>query len=71
MLIDTFVALAWFNTENKIETCGLLLGHLDPHKDELHVKVLCVPRQKGQSDSCEMMDEEAIFTVQEERDLLT
>lgn len=70
-LIDSFVALAWSNTENKIETCGLLLGRLDGVANKLEVTALLVPRQKGLPDSCEMLDEEHIFQAQEERDLLT
>lgn len=70
-LIDSFVAIAMSNTDKKIETCGLLLGQLDPENDELHIRALCIPRQKGEADSCEMVDEEGIFELQEQRDLLT
>lgn len=70
-LIDSFVALAWHNTEQKIETCGLLLGQLNAASDELQVKTLLIPKQKGRSDSCEMIDEEEIFEAQEARQLLT
>jgi hypothetical protein len=44
-LIDSFVALAYSNTERKIETCGLLLGTLA--RNTFQITCLLLPRQKG------------------------
>ncbi|CAH2036000.1 unnamed protein product [Thlaspi arvense] len=48
-LMDTFMSLAESNTQNNLETCGLLAGSLK--NDIYYITVLIIPKQKSTSDS--------------------
>ncbi|KAJ3121225.1 hypothetical protein HK098_003883 [Nowakowskiella sp. JEL0407] len=68
-IISLFLKVANENTQNNIETCGILSGTL--RKDTFIVTTLLIPKQKGTSDSTETMGEEELFEYQMNRDLLT
>ncbi|GAA5972406.1 hypothetical protein JCM11641_001830 [Rhodosporidiobolus odoratus] len=57
------------NTEQGIETCGLLLGSLS--HNTLSITTLLIPKQVGTPDTCETTNEEEQFAFQDERGLLT
>uniref|UniRef100_A0A0K8TKB2 Putative smad6 n=1 Tax=Tabanus bromius TaxID=304241 RepID=A0A0K8TKB2_TABBR len=64
-----FLNLANKNTNNNIETCGILAGKLERHR--LLVTHVIVPKQHGTPDSCTTMNEEDIFDVQDQTNLIT
>ncbi|GAA5853807.1 hypothetical protein JCM8547_007457 [Rhodosporidiobolus lusitaniae] len=57
------------NTKRGVETCGLLAGSLS--HNTLTITHLLVPKQLGSPDTCEMTNEEEIFSVQDSRGLLS
>jgi proteasome lid subunit RPN8/RPN11 len=65
MLIDDFIALSYNNTENEIETLGILAGYTDLNSYE--VCGLVIPKQKGCGDSCECLDDESLFNCLDQR----
>ncbi|RKO89605.1 hypothetical protein BDK51DRAFT_6650, partial [Blyttiomyces helicus] len=67
-IFSTFLSLAGPNTARKLETCGILCGNLV--RDEFHVTVLLIPKQKATSDTCDTTHEEEIFDFVEKRDLI-
>lgn len=64
-----FLELARSNTQRNVETCGILAGKLQQH--QLYVTHVIVPKQSGTSDSCNTMNEEEIFDVQDNLQLVT
>ncbi|KAJ1301285.1 hypothetical protein OPQ81_003690 [Rhizoctonia solani] len=68
-VIQKFMSIAKPNTLRKTETCGLLLGK--PRGAGFAVTTLLIPRQRGTSDTCEMVEEELILDFQESRALIT
>ncbi|CAE6418291.1 unnamed protein product [Rhizoctonia solani] len=68
-VIQKFMSIAKPNTLRKTETCGLLLGK--PRGAGFAVTTLLIPRQKGTTDTCEMVEEELILDFQESRGLIT
>lgn len=64
-----FLDLAKSNTMKNIETCGILAGKLQQH--QLYITHVIVPKQSGTSDSCNTMNEEEIFDVQDNLNLVT
>ncbi|XP_059620882.1 STAM-binding protein-like [Phlebotomus argentipes] len=70
--IDTmasFLDLAKSNTQANVETCAILAGRLA--HNQLLLTHMILPKQKGTSDSCNTMNEEEIFDVQDQHNLIT
>lgn len=68
-LMTKFLRLAEINTGRGIETCGVLAGCLA--QDAFTVTHLLVPKQRGTADSCSTENEEDLFEIQDQYDLLT
>ncbi|XP_047346846.1 STAM-binding protein-like A isoform X1 [Vespa velutina] len=68
-LIENFLALAFSNTANNKETCGILTGKLEQNK--LLITHLLIPQQTGSPDSCLTLNEEDIFDFQDHHNLIT
>lgn len=64
-----FLVLASKNTAMNVETCGILAGKLAQNK--LTITHVIVPKQKGTADSCTTMNEEDIFDIQDQQNLIT
>lgn len=64
-----FLDVARSNTLKNIETCGILAGQLKQH--QLLVTHVILPKQSGTSDSCNTMNEEEIFDIQDQLNLIT
>ncbi|KKA30849.1 hypothetical protein TD95_000731 [Thielaviopsis punctulata] len=67
-LRKAFVALARSNTERRVETCGMLCGA--PQNGALYIHELLVPQQVGTADTCETVNELAIFEHLEKHSLV-
>lgn len=63
-----FVALAAANTRRNLETCGILCGTLI--SNALFISRLLIPEQTSTSDTCEMVNESAIFDYCDSEDLM-
>jgi STAM-binding protein len=61
--MDDFLRLARSNTERNLETCGVLAGSLKNRV--FHITTLIIPKQESTSDSCQTLNEEEIFEVQD------
>lgn len=68
-LISKFLELAARNTENNLETCGVLAGKLN--HDEFTITCLIIPKQVATSDTCAMISEEEIITAQDSLDVMS
>ena len=68
-LMENFLKLAFSNTSNNTETCGILAGKLERNK--LIVTHFLIPKQTGSSDSCVTHNEEDIFDFQDHHNLIT
>jgi STAM-binding protein len=64
-----FLDVARSNTLKNVETCGILAGQLKQH--QLIVTHVILPKQSGTSDSCNTMNEEEIFDIQDQLNLIT
>lgn len=64
-----FLEVARSNTSKNIETCGILAGQLK--QQQLLVTHVILPKQSGTSDSCNTMNEEEIFDIQDQLNLIT
>jgi STAM-binding protein len=62
-IMDDFLRLARSNTERNLETCGVLAGSLKNRV--FHITTLIIPKQESTSDSCQTLNEEEIFEVQD------
>lgn len=67
--MSKFLALANKNTSNNIETCGILVGRLANNR--LNITHVIIPKQHGTPDSCTTMNEEEIFDIQDQHNLIT
>lgn len=67
--MSKFLALASKNTANNVETCGILAGRLAYNR--LNITHVIVPKQQGTPDSCTTMNEEDIFEIQDQHNLIT
>ncbi|KAL5601459.1 hypothetical protein BROUX41_002558 [Berkeleyomyces rouxiae] len=67
-LRKAFVAIARENTRRSIETCGMLCGA--PQNGALYIHELLVPEQIGASDTCETINELAIYEHLEKNNLV-
>lgn len=63
-----FVALAAENTRRNLETCGILCGTLI--SNALFISRLLIPEQISTSDTCETVNESAIFDYCDSEDLM-
>ncbi|KAF5941512.1 hypothetical protein HYC85_019154 [Camellia sinensis] len=66
-MMDDFLRLARENTAKNLETCGVLAGSLKNRV--FHITTLIVPKQESTSDSCQTLNEEEIFDVQDKYSL--
>ncbi|KAK9933914.1 hypothetical protein M0R45_021084 [Rubus argutus] len=66
-MMDDFLRLARKNTEKNLETCGVLAGSLK--NKVFHITTLIIPKQESTSDSCQTLNEEEIFEVQDKLSL--
>lgn len=66
-IMDDFLRLARENTTKNLETCGVLAGSLKNRV--FHITTLIIPKQEATSDSCQTLNEEEIFDVQDKRSL--
>ncbi|KAH1116506.1 hypothetical protein AAZX31_17G030600 [Glycine max] len=62
-MMEEFLRLASENTRKNLETCGVLAGSLK--KRVFHITTLIIPKQESTSDSCQTLNEEEIFEVQD------
>ncbi|XP_024922436.1 AMSH-like ubiquitin thioesterase 3 isoform X1 [Ziziphus jujuba] len=62
-MMEDFLRLAQANTEKNLETCGVLAGSLKNRV--FHISTLIIPKQESTSDSCQTLNEEEIFEVQD------
>ncbi|XP_022776100.1 AMSH-like ubiquitin thioesterase 2 isoform X4 [Durio zibethinus] len=66
-LMEDFLELAKDNTEKDLETCGVLGAFLE--QGTFYVTTLIIPKQESTSNSCQAINEEEIFAIQNERSL--
>ncbi|XP_042516024.1 AMSH-like ubiquitin thioesterase 3 [Macadamia integrifolia] len=66
-MMEDFLRLAQANTAKNLETCGVLAGSLKNRV--FHITTLIIPKQESTSDSCQTMNEEEIFDVQDKLSL--
>lgn len=63
-----FLAIAHPNTQRNLETCGMLCGTLI--SNALFISRLVIPDQESTSDTCEMLNESALFDYCDSEDLM-
>lgn len=68
-LVERFLVLAHGSTIQNIETCGILVGHLD--QNQLVISHLILPKQTATPDSCTTENEEEVFMYQDKHNLIT
>ncbi|XP_012697657.1 STAM-binding protein-like A [Clupea harengus] len=68
-LCQKFLKLADSNTARAVETCGILCGKLT--KNAFTVTHVIVPKQSGGPDYCDTENEEELFLIQDQYDLIT
>ncbi|KAL9139960.1 hypothetical protein ABFS82_14G005300 [Erythranthe guttata] len=68
-MMEEFLRLAWDNTAKNLETCGILAGSLQDRV--FHITTLIIPKQESTSDTCQTLNEEEIFEVQDKRSLFS
>ncbi|KAK8526463.1 hypothetical protein V6N13_017492 [Hibiscus sabdariffa] len=66
-LMEDFLELAKENTKKDLETCGVLGAFLE--RGTFFVTTLIIPKQESTSNSCQAINEEEIFSIQNERSL--
>ncbi|KAI9169828.1 hypothetical protein LWI28_018254 [Acer negundo] len=66
-LMEDFLDLAKENTDKDLETCGVLGAFLE--NNTFYVTTLIIPKQDSTSSSCQAINEEDVFTIQNERSL--
>lgn len=64
-----FLQLVSANTAQNIETCGILAGKLA--QNQFRITHIIIPKQRGTPDSCTTMNEEELFDVQDQHNLIT
>lgn len=67
-LRNTFLRIAYKNTQANLETCGFLAGTL--MKNAFFVSKLVIPSQTATSDTCEMTNESELFDYVDASDLM-
>ncbi|KAK3188897.1 hypothetical protein Dsin_028458 [Dipteronia sinensis] len=68
-LMEDFLRLAGANTKKNLETCGILAGSLKNRV--FHITTLIIPKQESTSDSCQTLNEEEVFEVQDRLSLFS
>jgi STAM-binding protein len=68
-ILEKFLKVAQSNTNANVETCGILAGRLAQNK--LIISHVILPKQSGTADSCNTMNEEEIFDIQDQHNLIT
>ncbi|XP_019744071.1 STAM-binding protein-like A isoform X2 [Hippocampus comes] len=68
-LCRSFLRLAEANTSRAVETCGILCGKLT--RNTFSVTHVIVPKQCGGPDYCDTENEEELFLIQDQYDLIT
>ncbi|KAF3851446.1 hypothetical protein F7725_013218 [Dissostichus mawsoni] len=68
-LCRSFLRLAEANTSRAVETCGILCGKLT--RNAFTVTHVIVPKQTGGPDYCDTENEEELFLIQDQYDLIT
>ncbi|XP_068613321.1 STAM-binding protein-like A [Brachionichthys hirsutus] len=68
-LCQSFLRLAEANTSRAVETCGILCGKLT--RNAFTVTHVIVPKQCGGPDYCDTENEEELFLIQDQYDLIT
>ncbi|XP_006483860.1 AMSH-like ubiquitin thioesterase 2 isoform X3 [Citrus sinensis] len=66
-LMEDFLELAKENTDKDLETCGVLGAFLE--NGTFYVTTLIIPKQDSTSSSCQALNEEDVFAIQNERSL--
>ncbi|ERN06665.1 AMSH-like ubiquitin thioesterase 3 [Amborella trichopoda] len=66
-LMEDFLELARVNTSKNLETCGVLGASLKNRT--FYVTSLIIPKQESTSDSCQTLNEEELYAVQDEKSL--
>ena len=69
-VMEAFLRHAVSNTRRGIESCGILAGSLSSDSSSFTVTTLIIPKQKGEANVVEMLNEEEIFDYQFERGLM-
>lgn len=64
-----FLGIANPNTRRNLETCGILCGQLI--SNAFFISKLVIPEQESSSDTCDTVNEEALFDYCDSQDLLT
>ncbi|KAI9743196.1 MAG: hypothetical protein M1818_003040 [Claussenomyces sp. TS43310] len=67
-LRERFLHIAAANTRKNLETCGILCGTLI--SNALFISRLVIPEQECTSDTCEMLNESALFDFCDSEDLM-
>ena len=57
-LMDEFLRFAAANTARGVETCGILAGSLSGNDSTFTISTLIIPKQRGTTDTVEMLSEE-------------
>ncbi|KAF8015577.1 hypothetical protein BT93_H1178 [Corymbia citriodora subsp. variegata] len=68
-MMQDFLRLAQKNTAKNLETCGVLAGSLKNRV--FYITTLIIPKQESTSDSCQTLNEEEIFEVQDRLSLFS
>ncbi|PVZ99581.1 hypothetical protein BB558_004393 [Smittium angustum] len=68
-LCSVFLKYADKNTQNNLETCGVMCGKIE--NGVLRVTTLIIPQQSATSDTCNTENEEDIFLITTDNELLT
>uniref|UniRef100_A0A3Q4BHF7 MPN domain-containing protein n=1 Tax=Mola mola TaxID=94237 RepID=A0A3Q4BHF7_MOLML len=68
-LCRSFLRLAEANTSRAVETCGILCGKLT--RNAFTVTHVIIPKQSGGPDYCDTENEEELFLIQDQYDLIT
>ncbi|KAI4334928.1 hypothetical protein L6164_013628 [Bauhinia variegata] len=68
-MMDEFLRLALENTRKNLETCAVLAGSFKNRS--FQITTLIIPKQESTSDSCQTLNEEEIFEVQDNLSLFT
>uniref|UniRef100_A0A3P8VCX3 STAM binding protein b n=1 Tax=Cynoglossus semilaevis TaxID=244447 RepID=A0A3P8VCX3_CYNSE len=66
---QSFLRLAEANTSRAVETCGILCGKLT--RNAFTVTHVIIPKQCGGLDYCDTVNEEELFLIQDQYDLIT
>ncbi|XXG83925.1 hypothetical protein AAC387_Pa10g1566 [Persea americana] len=66
-LMEDFLELARANTDNDLETCGVLGAFLKNRT--FYVTTLIIPKQESTSSTCQTLNEEEIYAVHDEKSL--